>query len=971
MQSIGFLILTQLHKQKKWLHSCVCFLGFLYLSYYQCTAAEFETIPIVTNFTKNDYRAANQNWNIAQDSKGRLYFANNDGLLRYDGSGWQVFKLPNQMGVRSIAIDNNDRIYTGSYQEFGYWESGLDGTLKYQSVSKLLKHYSFNNDEIWRIVFYEDKVYFQSFNSFFVLDKNGITPHKTPSIYFFSKLLSSVYVHGVNNLLFSLQNDKLQAVPNSEIFKNECIRAIIQYGPDKLILGTSLHGLFIYNKKDNKFTHWKTEADQALIDGQINCGVLTKDSILCFGTISNGIIGVDKEGHEVWHFTKSNYLKNNTILYLYNDFQNNIWAALDKGITLIRRSSPFSLLKARADNLEAVYTAIKFKNNLYVGTNQGLYKLESGSLQNYFSLIPKTQGQVWQLTEIDNQLLCGHNEGTFDIEGNTATRISGINGGEAIRKTIINNKEYLIQGTYTNLCIYEKGPDKKWRFRNIVKGFLNPIRFLEIDHLGNIWVSHFQKGIFRIRLNDDLTKVTEIKPYGEKEGLPGNYKVNVFKVEGRILFCTGNKIYTYDDLQNKVVEYSWLNQKIGEFSESHLIIPIENQIYWFVKRGKFALIRINNNQAEILNTVPFSALNNNFIDENEYITKLSNTQYVFCLDDGLALYNQNFKDKSSFKPKLLFQKIEAISDKNNWLLPVESSPKSYIAIPHSYRKIVFSFAYPNFSTNNIQYYCTLNGNKEESTDSLTTTVKTYSYLSPGRYQLQIIAKDKDGKIYESECYYFEVKPPFYASTFAWIIYVSMIVGIAYYTRKRIERHIQKQEQKILEEQTKIQKERIERREQKIIRLKNEKLEAELLHKSNELASSTMSIIRKNDMLNQLKEEIKQQKLKLGTQYPNKYYDKIIQLIDNNISSDDDWQIFQQNFDMIHQDFFRNIRKKYPDLTLYDLKLCAYLRLNLSTKEIASLLNISVRGVEAARYRLRKKLHLSVDENLNEFFIEVR
>jgi DNA-binding CsgD family transcriptional regulator len=970
MQSIVNLTLAQLLKQKQLLRCCAYFFSFLFLSYNQSLADEFETIPIVTNFTKNDYRAANQNWNIAQDSKGRLYFANNDGLLRYDGSSWQIFKLPDQMGVRAVAVDNNDRIYTGTYQEFGYWDEEADGTLKYTSLSKSLQ-YSFNNDEIWRIIFYENKVYFQSFNSFFVLDKNKITPHKTTSIYFFSKALSSVYVHGVNNLLFTLQNDKLQSIPNSEIFNKECIRAIIQYGSDKLILGTSAHGLFIYSKKDNKFTHWKTEADQALIDGQINCGILTKDSILCFGTISNGIIGIDKNGRETWHFTKSNYLKNNTILYLYNDFQNNIWAALDKGIVLIRRSSPFSLLKARTDNLEAVYTAIKFKNNFYVGTNQGLYKLEKKENQSYFSLVPSTQGQVWQLTEVDNQLLCGHNEGTFEIKDNTATRISNINGGTALKKININGKEYLIQSTYTNLCIYEKGANSKWKFRNIIKGFVNPIRFLETDHLDNIWVSHLQKGIFKIRLNEDLTKASEIKPFGIKEGLPGNYKISVFKIEGRIVFCTRNKIYTYDDLQNKAVEYTWLNQQIGEFIDSHLIIPLGNQLYWFIKKGKFALIEINSSHAKILNIVPFSTLNNNFIDDNEYVTKLNNNQYGFCLDDGLALYNQDFKDKSQFKPKLLFEKIQAVSDNDIRFLPIESSTKEYIKIPYSYRRIVFSFAYPNFSTTNIQYYCSLNGKKEESVDSLTNAVKTYSYLDAGRYQLCITAKDKSGKIYASECYYFEIKPPFYVSTVAWIIYVLIIIAIAYYMRKRIALHIQKQEQKILEEQAKIQKERIERREQKIIRLKNEKLEAELLHKSNELANSTMSIIRKNDMLNQLKEEIKQQKQKLGTQYPNKYYDKIIQLIDNNISSDDDWNIFQQNFDMIHQDFFRNIRKQHPDLTLYDLKLCAYLRLNLSTKEIASLLNISIRGVEAARYRLRKKLHLSVDENLNEFFIELK
>ncbi len=154
-------------------------------------------------------------------------------------------------------------------------------------------------------------------------------------------------------------------------------------------------------------------------------------------------------------------------------------------------------------------------------------------------------------------------------------------------------------------------------------------------------------------------------------------------------------------------------------------------------------------------------------------------------------------------------------------------------------------------------------------------------------------------------------------------------------------------------------------------MKNEKLEAELRHKSRELASSTMAIIRKNEMLLQIKTEVEIQKKKLGSQYPNKYADHLIRMINENISSDDDWEIFQQNFDVIHENFFRHIKSKYPEMTTHDLKLCAFIRLNLSTKEIASLLNITVRGIEAARYRLRKKFGITAEQNLTEFLIELK
>ena len=156
-----------------------------------------------------------------------------------------------------------------------------------------------------------------------------------------------------------------------------------------------------------------------------------------------------------------------------------------------------------------------------------------------------------------------------------------------------------------------------------------------------------------------------------------------------------------------------------------------------------------------------------------------------------------------------------------------------------------------------------------------------------------------------------------------------------------------------------------------MKLEKDKLETELMMKSKELASSTMSIIKKNDILVRIKEELAQQKEHLGSQYPKKYYDKIVHIIDESISSEDDWTIFQSNFDRIHENFFRNLHSRYSELTSNDLRLCAYLRLNLSSKDIANLMNISLKGVEAGRYRLRKKLNISPEKSLTEFMIELK
>ena len=195
-------------------------------------------------------------------------------------------------------------------------------------------------------------------------------------------------------------------------------------------------------------------------------------------------------------------------------------------------------------------------------------------------------------------------------------------------------------------------------------------------------------------------------------------------------------------------------------------------------------------------------------------------------------------------------------------------------------------------------------------------------------------------------------PPWYASTTAILIYILLFTGVLLLFRRW---GIRMTKRKVQEQH--------EKREQELTRLRNAKLRDEVEHKSRELASSTMSIIKKNEFLMDLKSIIEKQKNELGSRYPDKYYNYLNKKIDENISNQDDWQVFENNFERAHEQFFTKIKSNYPDLTPGDLRLCAYLHMNLSSKEIAPLLGISVRGVENHRYRLRKKMNLEHDNNL--------
>lgn len=160
-----------------------------------------------------------------------------------------------------------------------------------------------------------------------------------------------------------------------------------------------------------------------------------------------------------------------------------------------------------------------------------------------------------------------------------------------------------------------------------------------------------------------------------------------------------------------------------------------------------------------------------------------------------------------------------------------------------------------------------------------------------------------------------------------------------------------------------------RSEEEITRLKNEKLKSEILHKNKELATSTMHIVTKNEFIGEIKTKLTSIIREGGSKGGNRELNRIIKEIDQNIATDKDWEQFQLHFDQVHGGFSKRLQAAYPSLTPQEMKLCAYLRLNLSTKEIAQLMHISVRGVEISRYRLRKKLALDRQDNLLDFMLK--
>jgi DNA-binding CsgD family transcriptional regulator len=286
---------------------------------------------------------------------------------------------------------------------------------------------------------------------------------------------------------------------------------------------------------------------------------------------------------------------------------------------------------------------------------------------------------------------------------------------------------------------------------------------------------------------------------------------------------------------------------------------------------------------------------------------------------------------------------------------------------YEFRNIEFTFStdertfFPKF-----RYY--LEGLEEEWNPWTEESIVSYTRLPFGKYVFHL--KTMNERCLESETfsYSFFVRPPWYMSTTATAFYILSVIIFGFALRIVFLNRIKKQSEKLtLEEKLKRQQERLAA-EQKYIKLKNEKLQSELSHQNIQLANRAMAIIQKNELMLKIKTELLELKNKFGKEIPDNHLKNLLSQIDRHIRSEDEWNEFELHFDQANQNFFKRLKTAYPDLTSHDLRLCAYLKMNMSSKEIAPLLNISLRGVEIKRYRLRKRLNLDTEENLIDFLI---
>lgn len=913
-----------------------------------------QELPPIDKYPFEVYNGGNQNWTISQAENNFIYVANNDGLLEFNGAKWSLYPSPNNTIIRSVTVIGS-KIYTGCYMEFGFWERNEFGFLKYTSLSKQLKNIIQHDEQFWKIINYDEWIIFQSLNNIYFY--NTIL-NKYKKIHFDNVLTkvfevgNTIYFHVLNEGIYIIKEGKPELVIKANLFENDWITNIFQENDGLLIVSQS-NGFYRY--ANQKLSTWNIPSDYLIAETKIYSCIQLEDKSLILGTISKGLIHLNINGLMINQFNQINGLSNNTVLSLFEDNTKNIWAGLHNGINCININSPIKIYNDDKGNIGTVYTAKVFNQTLYIGTNQGLYYRNLNSTEP-FNFINGTKGQVWNITTIDNSLFCGHDSGTFLIRNNQAKMISNIPGTWIFRQ-IPNKPDLIIQGNYDGLSMLQK-INGEWQFRNKIKGFDISSRFLELDVNNNIWINHEYKGVYKLTSDKDFRKIETILI---EPSITKGKNSSIVKFKDKILYAFQEGVFYFDVVENKFKKEENLSKIVENepYTSGKLIVDELNNLWIFTKNNAYLVSSGQISEKPTINKIPIPTPFRKSMTGYENVTVTGPNKFLIGKVDGFLSVDISKIKQQQFKIHLNSVGLKSMDSIAKYINLNEKGEFKY-----KQNSFEFDFSVPKFEKHStVDYLFKLEGFHANWIHLGETNKVNLDNLPYGNYTFKVKAIIGNELTLNEINYQFKINKPWFLSTLAWIVYFILLFTLTLIIHKSYKIYFNKKHLAVLEKKRKEVELSFMEKEQQMMQIKNDQLKYDIESKNRELAISTMSIIKKNEVLTNIKNEL--QKTKTDNSYK-----PVLRLIDKNLNDSDDWNFFEEAFNNADKNFMKKIKKIHASLTPNDLRLCAYLRLNLSSKEIANLLNISTRSVEIKRYRLRKKMGLAHDVSLVNYILEI-
>lgn len=937
---------------------------------------------VVSGFSKNNYGGGSQCWKILQGNNNRLYVANNEGLLIYNGTNWHLIPVSNKTIVRSIAFGDGGKLYAGAQDELGFFAPDQVGRLRFTSLKHLLPQQDQIFADVWQLVTSDNEVFFRTDSKIFKFKNGKFTVYPSASAWLsLHECNGRVLAHDQKLGLLIFQDNQWKSYISKDLLPtNFLISDLVSLKNDTNLISTVNNGLFFVYKK--QLIPYQFQSNKIKKNQHFTSLVILSDESFLLGTYLNGIYHIAKNGLVLENITTQNGMPNNTVRCLFADtVRNSVWIGLDYGLAFFLYNKSIKHLNPPAFKNGTGYDVKVMNDNVYFALSTGLMRYSTQSISNLDNTLQKPttilEGLTWNLSVAHNQLFAGRDDGLFLVSHNEALPIAQTTGYWACRSFNQSASNQIVVGNYKGLHFFEIENDKKvFKDLGIIEKFKESSRYIESDKK-NIWVSHPYRGIYRISLPEK-----SIRLFSQKDGLPTDLDNHVFKIKDKIVFATPQGIYYYDDKSGRILKSEEFLGIFGNLPIRYLKEDSTGNI-WFVQDKMIGVVNYNSEKVQ-LHYIP--ELKNKIVSGFENIFPYDNHNIIIGGEKGFyhlnyKKYLENIKPFSAYVSKVVT--LGTIDSVLYGGYTFENDKKERkIAIPYKLNSLHFSFSTSlSEMPTEVEYSYRLVNFDAEWSEWGKIYSKEYTNLPAGTYTFKV--KARKSPTFESSLsqFTFTIGAPWYRTLTAYIAYFLLTTGLLFailkfqsrkYKRKEAAKQLayhlkveEEQRQKAYQHQLELAKS-----ERQIIQLQNEKLETEIKYKNEELANATMNLVQKKEFILKLKKELKQFQKGVKAEEGNIELKQILKILAEEEKLDNDLDNFFLHFNTVHGDFLNNIKKQFPSINPHDLRLCAYLRMNLSSKEIAPLLGISVRGVEISRYRLRKKLELPTEANLVEYLLDL-
>ena len=922
-------------------------------------------LPEIANYTKQAYHGGAQTRQIAQDQNGILYFANDEGLLTFNSIHWKIYPLPNKSLVRCLEFGDDKNLYVGGQDEFGYFSPAENGSLQYHSLKQLIPEKDRSFADVWEISFADNSVFFQTSDRIYQLKNNRITVYRDDHWRFMGKAGDILVAQSGKLGLLHYRSGKW--LPFSEQ-ANETLpsayfaTSLTAIGRDSVLLTTLKNGIYLLTGGEIK--KWQFPLAKELENKNISSSLMVNENQIAIGTNVEGCFILDKKGVLVQRLGREEGLQDNSILTIFLDQQKNIWFGLHNGIDFIPYNNAVKHINPLSMNEGAGFTSYIYNKELFLGTSIGLFKcplVPEEDLSNLHSrLVPvkNSTGEVWNLSEVNGQLLMGHNEGAFIINGDNASSLDKTTGyWNFLPFYPLQPSALMIAGTYRGIAFYRHRDKSFSKIQG--EAVIESARFVTTAH-NRVWFSHPYKGIYSVVVKDS---VSSYKKYARKEGITSDNNNYLFKVKNELILTTERGIFKYNPEKDLFETSTFYNKHLPAVPIRYLKEDKEGSV-WFVFEKKIGVLDLTSASPQV---IYLPELTNKFVAGFEHINPIDKNNILVGGEKGFYHINYDQYKHLKYPLQVMLGTVSAISQKDSLIFggyggDVYNSQAPHtkgITLSHSYNSLHFEFASPVYGqSSNIEYSFYLQGFDNNWSEFSKKTEKDYTNLPPGKYVFKVKARNNLGNESAIKEYSFQILPPWYQTTAAYVLYILLFLTGGYLLYRYQRKKFLAQQLRYEDEQRKLQylhQLEIEKAEKELVELRNAKLEAEITMKNSELATTALHLIQKNDVLLKIKAQMTKLKDTSVAVQTTADLKNILKTLNEENKVEEQWHQFSLHFDSVHSNFLSNLKRVHPNLTLNELKLCAYLKMNLTTKEIAQLMNISPRGVEISRYRLRKKL----------------